>query len=156
MKRIFDMAPNHLRRESQINNILGGLKARSGLTASAADALSETPNNGGKRGTIGSLLRPSTVNYQFTTTWSITTVARVCNNLSLQICRVRRYCICPTAQARTDLQHGQKFWDQSDGSRCRSISLFNTFFSLWGRMGNQMIIKNLTNCSTFLRQDESH
>lgn len=60
VKRIFDMAPNHLRRESQINNILGGLKARSGLTASAADALSETPNNGGKRGTIGSLLRPST------------------------------------------------------------------------------------------------
>ena len=66
VKRIFDMAPNHLRRESQLNNILGGLKARSnsGLTASAADALSETSNSGGKRGTIGSLLRPSMVNFK--------------------------------------------------------------------------------------------
>ena len=74
VKRIFDMAPNHLRRESQINNILGGLKARSGLAASAADALSETPNNGGKRGTIGSLLRPSAVNFHITPVRSITSV----------------------------------------------------------------------------------
>ena len=40
MKRIFDMAPNHLRRELQINNILGELKVKSN---------SGQPNNGDKR-----------------------------------------------------------------------------------------------------------
>ena len=58
VKRIFDMAPNHLRRESQINNILGGLKVRSGL----GGAGSEAPKSDDKRrGTIGSLLGNSRV-----------------------------------------------------------------------------------------------
>jgi hypothetical protein len=34
VKRIFDMAPNRLRNERQINSILGSLKARSGSVSS--------------------------------------------------------------------------------------------------------------------------
>ena len=41
VKRIFDMAPNHLRRQSQLNDIIDRLKANSN---------SEATSNGGKRG----------------------------------------------------------------------------------------------------------
>ena len=44
VKRIFDMAPNHLRRQSQLNDIIDRLKANSN---------SEATSNGGKRGDGG-------------------------------------------------------------------------------------------------------